>query len=69
MSIWSDCPEFFDEWIESYALEGHLGSQIQKEVEDGVLIGSDLWYLPELQNQLGELGHRAAMAYVERMMP
>ena len=69
MSIWSDNPEVFDEWIEQYALEGNLGLEIQRKVGEGELVGWELWALPELQAQLGELGHKAEVAYVERLMP
>jgi hypothetical protein len=33
MSIWSDNPEWFDEWLEKKALSGDFGADLQSKAE------------------------------------
>ena len=66
MSLWGDNPEWFDEWIEKRALSGAFGPIIQKHVEEGELLGYELWVLPELQDRLGDLGTEATADFCER---
>jgi hypothetical protein len=73
MSIWSDNPEWFDEWIETEAMDGRFGEELRKKVENGDLVGYELWdldgkgKLPGIKND-GSLGSEASTAYCERMM-
>jgi hypothetical protein len=68
MGLWSDNPEWFDEWIEEYALAGKLGLETQQKVESGEFIGSDLW--ADLIKTSGgcKLASEAAVAYCERFV-
>jgi hypothetical protein len=65
MSIWSDNPEWFDEWIEERALDGKFGSVIQGRVERGELAGYELWAMHDLDPR-GELGTWATEDYMTR---
>jgi hypothetical protein len=67
MSIWSDNPEWFDEWIEAYALDGGLGQELQIKVEQGELTGSDLWAMKDIDPK-GELGSQASEDYCTRFI-
>ena len=35
MSVWSDDPEWFDDWLTEQALHGRFGPEQQKLAEDG----------------------------------
>jgi len=65
MSIWSDDPEYFDEWIEQRALKGDFGEEIKTKVLNGDLMGGDLWAMKEL-DPLGELNRQACEDYSMR---
>jgi hypothetical protein len=67
MSVWSDDPEFFDEWIEKRALEGKLGPTIQQDVEAGILAGYEIWSIPDIDPK-GDLGCEAMQDYMERFV-
>ena len=67
MSIWSDNPEWFDEWIEKQALEGKFGEEIKKKVEDGRVVGSDLWAMKDIDPN-GKLGSQATEDYCLRFV-
>jgi hypothetical protein len=43
MSAWSDCPEWFDEWIMERALDGDMGEEIRPKAENNEIDPSDLW--------------------------
>jgi hypothetical protein len=69
MSIWSDDPEWFDEWIENRALDGRFGDTIKKQVEEGELPGYELWnLLSKWGFNVGELGNEACIVYSERFL-
>ena len=65
MSIWSDDPEWFDEWIEGAALNGRLGPEIQAKVEAGELLGYEIWAMKDIDPK-GELGSQACEDYCTR---
>ena len=65
MSIWSENPEWFDAWIEQQAINGYFGSEVQNKVENGELVGYELWDL----DKNGSLGGEALLAYCERLIP
>lgn len=72
MSLFSDNPEWFDEWIERRALDGDFGVVIRDKVEEGTLIGSDLWEMAsneELFPSSYNLGAEASQDYCERLVP
>lgn len=62
MSMWSDNPEWFDDWIFEKALEGDFGEAIQLKAENDEIESSDLWNL----DKDGKLGSEACTAYCER---
>ncbi len=66
MSIWSDDPEWFDEWLERKALEGDFGPELQKKAEDGNFFDDDMW---DLLDKDGKLGQEATADYCDRFMP
>lgn len=68
MSLWSDHPEYFDEWIEKRALAGQLGPGLQLAVERGEVAGYEIWAMKEVDPK-GELGSRAMQDYCERFVP
>jgi hypothetical protein len=43
MSRWADDPEYFEEWIEHRAMDGEFGEEIAAKVENGDLLGYELW--------------------------
>ncbi len=63
MSIWSDDPEFFDEWIEKQALNGRFGPEAQKQAEDGDFDVSEAWNKLDVG---GKLGSEATADYCSR---
>lgn len=65
MSIWSENPEWFDDWIFEQALDGRLGEEIQKKCENDEIEGYDLWDL----DKDGKLGAEASSCFIERLMP
>ena len=65
MSIWSDDPDWFDEWIEQRAMEGQFGQQIKAKVEEGGLLGYELWAMKDIDPK-GDLGTRATEDYCLR---
>ena len=68
MSIWSDDPEWFDEWIERQAMRGRFGPEIKAAVEAGNLAGYEIWAMPEIDPK-GDLGSKATQDYCERFVP
>lgn len=65
MSIWSDDPEYFDEWIEREAMKGRFGAEIQAQVENGDLMGYELWAMKGIDPK-GDLGSKAMEDYMMR---
>ncbi len=39
MSVWSENPEFFDEWLETEALEGRFGTNLKELARSGNFSG------------------------------
>ena len=69
MSICSDDPEYFDEWIERRAVDGWFGAEIKAKVENGDLPGYELWpMLDKLGFDIGQLGGEASANYCERFI-
>ena len=62
MSIMSDNPEWFDEWIFEKAIDGHFGDEIRLKAENGKIEAWDLWDL----DRDGKLGSEACTAYCKR---
>jgi hypothetical protein len=67
MSIWSDDPEFFDEWVEKQALKGRFGPEIQALVENDELPGYELWNRKDFDPK-GDFGCEAMQDYCERFV-
>ena len=65
MSIWSDDPEYFDEWILRRALEGQLGQDLQRKAEEGEIEGYEIWAMKDIDPQ-GKLGSQATEDYCSR---
>ena len=68
MSLWHDNPEWFDEWIEKQALDGRFGPEIKRHVEQGEMLGSDLWDMSLGTPELADLGREAEQSYCERLI-
>ena len=66
MSIWSEDPEWFDEWLEQRALEGRFGDEIREIAEAGNFAAWEWWDRLDVK---GELGQEAMTAYVEGLIP
>lgn len=67
MSVWSESPEWFDEWLEQQALDGRFGPEEQKLAEDGNFNG-DLKAWDRLDTK-GDLGQEAMESYCDRWIP
>ena len=71
MSVWSENPDWFDEWLEQQAADGRFddtkyGAEIKGLVELGDFCGSEWW---DKLDDKGELGQEAMTAFVERLVP
>jgi hypothetical protein len=65
MSIWSDDPEWFDEWLEKQALKGRFGPRFQFEAEQGNFEASEQWTKLDVD---GKLRQEAMSDYCERFV-
>lgn len=59
MSVWSENPEWFDEWIIEKALDGYFGEDVQSKVENDEIQSYDLWEL----DKDGKLGAEAMTVF------
>lgn len=71
MSIWSDNPEWFDEWLERQAADGRFddtphGPEIKRLIEEGDFCGWQWW---DRLDTDGKLGSEACTAFFERWVP
>jgi hypothetical protein len=67
MSLWSDDPEWFDEWIEKQAINGRFGDAIRIAVEEAGMPGWEIWAMPDIDPE-GKLGSEAMQDYCERFV-
>jgi hypothetical protein len=65
MNVWAENPEWFDEWVEQRALEGKFGAEIKRGVENGTIVGSELWSRAGFDPK-GDFGSQALQDFYER---
>ncbi|KKM83135.1 hypothetical protein LCGC14_1312480 [marine sediment metagenome] len=53
MGIWSDNPEWFDEWLEQRALGGQFGKELQQQAETGDFVAYEQWGVLDVDGSLG----------------
>ena len=71
MSIWSENPEWFDQWLEEQAADGRFddtefGPEIKRVLSLGDFCGWSWW---DKLDTDGKLGQEAITAYIERLIP
>ena len=64
MSLWSESPEWFEDWIAQKAMEGYFGEETRLRFENGNISECELWTNDEFWPLVSPLIRQAEEDYL-----